>query len=85
MCHCPILDICAHPTELRSCISLVRSINGIEETVIVNRQSGLAAILAAMRSAGVAPEVDLMIPSHTADRAHNKSIHIVFKTQDRGH
>ena len=46
---------------------------------------GSAAMLAAKRSAGVAPEGNLKNPLYTSKKACKWGIHPGFETQDRGH
>ena len=42
-------------------------------------------MLAAKRSAGVTPEMNLRNPSHAGDEAYNSGIHPGFETQGRCH
>ena len=48
-------------------------------------KNGLAATLAAKKSAGVAPEVNLRNPLHAGDKAFKWGIHHGFETQSRRH
>ena len=48
-------------------------------------RKGLAAMLGAKRSAGVAPEVNLRNPLHRGNEAHKRGNHPRFETQGRYH